>query len=718
MKQILQELGSGNTLLAEVPEPATSPGSLRILTRRSLISAGTERMLIEFGRAGWVSRMRQHPERVQQVLHKVRTDGVAAAVEAVRSKLDQTLPLGYCNVGEVDGLEPIAGLAAGERVVSNGPHAEVVAVPANLCARVPPSVSDDEAAFAVIAAVGLQGVRLANPSLGESFVVSGLGLIGLITLQLLQANGCRVLGIDPDPSRTALARGFGAATVDLGLDEDPLAVAARFSGGRGVDGVLITAATQSDEPVSQAARMCRKRGRIVLVGVAGLRLNRADFYEKELTFQVSCSYGPGRHDPDYEQAGRDYPFGFVRWTAQRNFEAVLELMAQRRLDVLPLITHRFPLAEATRAYDLLTEKREPALGVLLEYPERSAGTPAARTLRLAPAAAAGLKEPAVAVLGAGNYAGRVLIPALAHSGARLLGIASQGGVTAARLGRKYGFRTVTTDPGTLLSDPHINTVVVATRHDTHAAFVQQALAADKHVFVEKPLAITASEIEAIESALARSPARQGPLLMVGFNRRFAPLSVRMKALLQQERAPKCFIVTVNAGAVPAGHWTQAADVGGGRIIGECCHFIDLLRFFAGAPIVHWDVATAAATGAQPDTPATITLTFADGSTGTVHYFPNGHASFPKERIEAFCAGRILQLDNFRTLRGFGWSTPGSRHAWRQDKGHSACVAAFIEAVRSGSGPPIPIEEILEVSRITVAVGAAARRHGADAACRR
>jgi predicted dehydrogenase/threonine dehydrogenase-like Zn-dependent dehydrogenase len=717
MRQILQELGSGKTVLAEVPEPATSPGTLRILTRRSLISAGTERMLVEFGRAGWVGRVRQHPERVQQVLHKVRTDGVAAAVEAVRSKLDQTLPLGYCNVGQVDGAEAVAGFAAGERVVSNGPHAEVVAVPANLCARIPAAVSDDEAAFTVIGAIGLQGVRLAAPSLGESFVVSGLGLIGLITVQLLRANGCRVLGIDPDSSRTALARGFGAATVDLGAGEDPLAAAAHFSNGRGVDGVLITAATQSDEPVSQAARMCRKRGRIVLVGVAGLQLNRADFYEKELTFQVSCSYGPGRYDPDYEQGGRDYPFGFVRWTAQRNFEAVLELMAQHRLDVLPLITHRFALAEAPHVYDLLTEKREPSLGVLLEYPARTVGAPAARTLRLAPAAAVAATEPAVAVLGAGNYAGRVLIPALSRSGARLIGIASQGGVTAARLGRKYGFSTVTTDSAALLGDPQVNAIVVATRHDTHAAFVQQALAAGKHVFVEKPLAITAGEIDAIESALARSHGPHLPLLMVGFNRRFAPLSVRMKALLQQQRAPKSFIVTVNAGAVSAGHWTQTVEVGGGRIIGECCHFIDLLRFLAGAPIVHWDVTTVAA-AAEPDIPATIALTFADGSAGTVHYIPNGHASFPKERIEAFCAGRILQLDNFRALRGFGWDVRGPARAWRQDKGHGACVAAFIAAVRSGGGPPIPLEEILEVSRVTVAVGAAARRTRADGACQR
>jgi len=715
MRQILQELGSGKTELAEVPEPDTLPGTLRILTRRSLISPGTERMLIEFGRAGWVGRVRQHPDRVQQILSKVRTDGLAAAVEAVRSKLDQTVSLGYCNVGQVDGAA--RGFVAGERVVSNGPHAEVVAVPANLCARIPAGVGDDEAAFAVIGAVGLQGVRLAAPTLGESFVVSGLGLIGLITVQLLRANGCRVLGIDPDPLRTALARGFGATTIDLGRSEDPLAAATGFTNGRGVDGVLITAATESDQPVSQAAHMCRKRGRIVLVGVAGLRLNRAEFYEKELTLQVSCSYGPGRYDPDYEQGGRDYPLGFVRWTAQRNFEAVLELMAEHRLDVLPLITHRFPLAEAPLAYDLLTEKREPALGVLLEYPARTVGAPVARTLRLGPAAAVAATEPAVAVLGAGNYAGRVLIPALANSGARLIGIASQGGVTAARLGRKFGFSTVTTDPATLLSDPLVNAVVVATRHDTHAAFVQQALAAGKHVFVEKPLAITASEIEGIESALARLVGPHRPLLMVGFNRRFARLSLRMKALLQQQRAPKSFIVTVNAGAVPFGHWTQTVEVGGGRIIGECCHFIDLLRFLAGAPIVHWDVASVAAAG-EPDTPATITLTFADGSAGTVHYFMNGHASFPKERIEAFCAGRILQLDNFRTLRGFGWSGLGPTRAWRRDKGQRACVAAFVAAIRSGGDSPIPLEEMLEVSRVAVAVGMAARRAGADATCYR
>jgi len=618
MRQVLQELGSGRTILAEVPEPATPQGSLRILTHRSLISAGTERMLVEFGRAGWVERARQQPERVRQVLDKLRTDGVAATLEAVRSKLDQTLPLGYCNVGEVDAGVDVSGFSAGDRVVSNGPHAEVVTVPVNLCARIPAAVSDDAAAFAVLGAIGLQGVRLAAPTLGESFVVTGLGLIGLITVQLLRANGCRVLGIDPDPSRTALARQFGALTVDLGRGEDPLAAAADFTGGHGVDGVLISAATKSDEPVSQAAHMCRKRGRIVLVGVTGLQLNRADFYEKELTFQVSCSYGPGRYDPDYEQGGRDYPFGFVRWTEQRNFEAVLELMTSNRLDVLPLITHRFALADAPRAYDLLAADREPYLGLLLEYPVRAVGTPAARTIQLTPARAAAAADPVVAVVGAGNYAGRTLLPALARTGARLFGIASRGGVTAAHLGRKYGFSEVTTDAAALIANPRVTTVVVATRHDTHATFVKQALIAGKHVFVEKPLAITAAELAEIESAWKGASGERGPLLMVGFNRRFAPQVVRMKALLQAAPGPKSLVVTVNAGAVPASHWTQTVAVGGGRIIGEGCHFIDLLRFLVGATIVNWDLAMvggATAAGARDD-PVTITLTFADGSTVT------------------------------------------------------------------------------------------------------
>jgi predicted dehydrogenase len=528
-------------------------------------------------------------------------------------------------------------------------------------------------------------------------------------VQLLRANGCRVLGIDPDPSRTALARRFGAVTVELANGEDPLHAAAEFTGGRGLDGVLLTAATQSDTPVAQAAQMCRKRGRMVLVGIAGLNLNRTDFYEKELSFQVSCSYGPGRYDPQYEQAGHDYPFGFVRWTEQRNFEAVLELMAAQKLDLTPLISHRFELSEAARAYELLATGAEPSLGVLLDYPARELGSPAARGLNLAGFPAGPATEPAVAFIGAGNYAARVLVPAFARNRARLYGIASRGGVTAAHLGRKFGVAHVSTDSAALIADPHVNTIVVATRHDTHASFAAQALAAGKHVFAEKPLAITAAQIDDVEAAWRTAPAPQRPLLMVGFNRRFAPQIVRMKSLLQNIPGPKSFIVTVNAGRVPAGHWTESTEVGGGRLIGEGCHFIDLLRHLAGAPIARWEVATAGITGEPREGQATITLAFADGSTGTVHYLANGHTSFPKERVEAFAGGRILQLDNFRSLRAYGFGAVKSMNLWRQDKGQNACVAAFLGAIREGRESPIPLAEILEVSRVTVAVGEAARR---------
>jgi predicted dehydrogenase/threonine dehydrogenase-like Zn-dependent dehydrogenase len=710
MRQVLQSLGDGRTLLADVPAPQLQSGAVLVRTTRSLISAGTERMLVDFGRAGWIDKARQQPEKVRQVLEKARTDGWMQTLEAVRSKLDQPLALGYCNVGVVDSVgSDIREFAPGDRVVSNGSHAEMVAVPRNLCARIPEGVEDDEAAFAVLGAIALQGLRLAAPTLGECFVVTGLGLIGLIAVQLLRANGCRVLGIDPDASKAELARGFGAEAVVLGAEQDPLAAAAAFSHERGVDGVLITAATSSNEPVSQAAKMCRKRGRIVLVGVAGLQLDRADFYQKELSFQVSCSYGPGRYDPAYEEKGIDYPHAFVRWTEQRNFEAVLGMMAAGSLDVRPLISHRFALGEAAAAYDLLSGSGEPHLGILLEYAPTA--DVRSRTVPLAPAPAPARADPApsIAFIGAGNYAGRVLVPAFGATAAKLYGIASNGGVTAAHYGRKFGFAIATTDAESLLADSNVQAIVVATRHDSHAHFVRRALEAGKHVFVEKPLAITLDQLDEIAAAWRTCSAGAArPQLMVGFNRRFAPHVMRMKALLAQVREPKSFVVTVNAGAIPRSHWTQDPGVGGGRIIGEGCHFVDLLRFLSGQAIVHASVQVLGTEAGHDDSVA-ITLGFADGSWGTIHYLANGHPAFPKERVEVFCAGRILQLDNFRRLRGMGWKGFSSMRLWRQDKGQKACAAAFIDAIESGRAAPIPIEELLEVSRVTIELGQAARR---------
>ncbi len=551
MKQILQSLKSGATEVADVPCPGVRAGQVLIRTRASLVSAGTERMLVAFGKAGLIEKARQQPDKVRMVLDKIKTDGLMPTLEAVFNKLGQPLPLGYCNVGvALEAGAGATGFSVGDRVASNGKHAEVVSVPMNLCAKVPANVSDDEAAFTVIGAIGLQGIRLAQPTLGEAVVVTGLGLIGLVTVQLLRAHGCRVLGIDYDADKLALARQFGAEVVHLSAGEDPVAAANAFSRGRGVDAVLITASTKSSEPVHQAALMCRKRGRIVLVGVAGLELSRADFYEKELSFQVSCSYGPGRYDPDYEEKGFDYPVGFVRWTEQRNLEAVLDMMADGRLDVKPLISHRFSIDEAAKVYELVGGAG-PSLGILLQYPTAEQKPEAElrrSTVELLPhpqplsRGERGEKRAAVAFVGSGNYATAVLIPAFKEAGARLKTVASSGGVSGVHAGRKFGFEETTTDADAVFADPEVNAVVISTRHDSHARLVCQALAAGKHVFVEKPLALTLAEIEEVEAAygdgLGRpggglpTAAGTGPMVMVGFNRRFAPQVKKIKTLLE------------------------------------------------------------------------------------------------------------------------------------------------------------------------------------------
>jgi predicted dehydrogenase len=710
MKQILQNLKTGETEIAEVPCPACPPGYLLIRTVCTVVSQGTERMLVEFGKANLLDKARQQPDKVRIVLDKIKTDGLLPTLDAVRHKLDQPLAMGYCNMGVVMEVGAgVTGFSVGDRVASNGKHAQVVAVPKHLCAKVPETVGDEAAAFTVLAAIALQGVRLAQPTLGEAVVVTGLGLIGLITVQLLRAHGCRVLGIDLDPAKLELAKRFGAETVDLSRGEDPLAAAARFSRGRGVDAVVIAASTTSNEPVHQAALMCRKRGRIVLVGVVGLELSRADFYEKELTFQVSCSYGPGRYDPAYEEGGHDYPIGFVRWTEQRNFEAVLDMMADGRLDMAPLITHRFDLSRAEEAYRLLTAGG--SLGIVLRYPgaeEQSDASLRARHVCLAerpPRPAKPRDSVVLGFIGAGNYASQILIPAFKQTPAVLKTVISAKGVSGVHAGQKHGFEETGTEAQSVLADAEINTVVVATRHESHARYVCEALRAGKHVFVEKPLAITREELSEIAQTYEKVNGGDGGawLLMVGFNRRFAPHVQKMKALLSSVQEPKTLVMTVNAGAIPSDHWTQDPEVGGGRIIGEACHFIDLERFLVGAPIVSVQVA-AQGQGLQqrgaPADQATITLRFADGSMGTVHYLSNGHKSFPKERLEVFCAGRILQLDNYRNLLGYGW--PGFKRLglWRQDKGQAACAASFVEAVRSGKPSPIAFEELMEVTKAT------------------
>jgi predicted dehydrogenase/threonine dehydrogenase-like Zn-dependent dehydrogenase len=711
MLQVIQNLSNGLTSVADIPAPSITKGNILIHTKCSLISKGTEQMLLEFGKANYLGKAKQQPEKVKEVFDKVKTDGIFNTFEAVRSKLDQPLPLGYCNAGFI--LETQSNeFEVGDRVISNGNHAEVVRVPYNLCAKIPDEVDDESAAFTVLAAIGLQGIRLINPTLGETIVVSGLGLIGLMTVQILRANGCRVLGIDFDSSRCELARQFGAETVDLSKGEDPLAVAKAFSRGRGVDAVLVAAATDSDEVMHQAAEMCRNRGRIVLVGVVGLNLRRDDFFKKEITFQVSASYGPGRYDPLYEEKGQDYPVGFVRWTEQRNFEAVLDMMEVGTLDVKPLISHRFKIDDAVEAYGLLGDAS--ALGILLEYPERIGLEQLTSAVRLESyhhpspppenLRAVGV-VPVVGFIGAGNYASRTLIPAFKVAGAVLDTLVTSGGISGVHHGTKSGFKTASTDLEKLWNNDNINTVVVVTRHDAHAAQVLSAIQAGKHVFVEKPVALKTEDLDAIDEAFQKvNRERSEPLrLMVGFNRRFAPHIVKIKYLLERKSEPKSVIITVNAGAIPGDHWTQDPEVGGGRIVGEGCHFIDLMRFLIGHSITgHQAMMIGSVPGVEVrNDKVSINLSFADGSFGTIHYLANGGKAFPKERIEIFCGDAVLQMDNYRVLKGYGWPGFKKMKLFKQDKGQLACTKAFVEAIKSGQPTPIPYEEVMESSRVSI-----------------
>ena len=698
MKQIIQSLKTGLTKVDEIPIPNISPRSLLIKTSKTLISIGTERSLVEFGKAGFLKKAQQQPEKVKIVLNKVLTDGLKPTIDAVLNQLDKPLALGYCNVGIVhEAGSEIKNFNEGDRVVSNGKHAEVVSVPTNLCAKVPDKVSDEEASFTILGAIALQGIRLVKPTLGETVVVIGLGLVGLMTIQLLKANGCRVIGLDFDENKLSLAKKFGAEPVNLNKD-DPLVVADFFSHGNGVDAVIITASTTSDEPIRQAAQMCRKRGRIVLVGVTGLKLSRDDFFEKELTFQVSASYGPGRYDPNYEEKGQDYPIGFVRWTEQRNFEAVLDLMATGALNVRQLISHKFDINEAEKAYELIISNK-PSLGILLTYPGTQITNESRKVLLKNKNNIKifnnfnAIKKIKLSFLGSGNYASSVLIPAFKTENTELISLASNSGVSGAHIGSKYGFLETTTDSDRLLNDNTTDAVVIATRHNTHADFVIKALKNQKHVFVEKPLCLTLEELNKIESTYSQSN-----ILMVGFNRRFAPQVQKMKILLESTKGPKTMIMTVNAGKTPNDHWTQDTKIGGGRILGEACHFIDLLRFLVGEKITNYKIQFM--DSSTKDT-ADIQLSFKDGSIATIHYYANGSKSLPKERLEVFAQGGVLQLNNYRKLIGFGWPGFKKMNLWQQDKGQKACVKAFVNAISSGNISPIPIEEIFEVSRISI-----------------
>ncbi len=679
-------------MLIEVPAPQVRAGHVLIKTQYSLVSLGTERMLVEFGKANFLDKARQQPEKVKQVFEKIKTDGLQPTMEAVFRKLGEPLPLGYCNAGEVIAVgSDVTDIKVGDRVVSNGRHAEIVCVPKNLVAKIPDGVGYDEAAFTVIGAIALQGIRLVNPTFGETIVVTGLGLIGLMGAQLLLANGCNVIGLDFDPQKTALAESFGVKAITVTEGMNPVHLVESLTNGVGADGVLITASTKSNEVIAQAAKMSRKRGRIVLVGVIGLELQRADFYEKELSFQVSCSYGPGRYDDDYEQKGHDYPLPFVRWTEKRNFDAILNALANKRLDVQPLISEVVDLQDYGKIYGDIGKSR--SIASLLKYPENTEN--GSNTVTLKSHNFSGQKG-VLGVIGAGNFTNAVVLPSLKKANAQIKNIASANGLTGTLSAKKHGIASSTTNYHDILNDPDIDAVVITTRHGLHASQVIASLKAGKHVFVEKPLAVSFEELDAIEAAYQGS----NKTLTVGFNRRFSPFIQDAKKQLGSGNTPMNVVATMNAGYIPAESWVHDMKSGGGRIIGEACHMIDLITYLTGSLVESVVMNALGPNPAENTDNACILLRYANGSQGVINYFSNGSKSYSKERVEVYSQNRTIVVDNFRKSSYYGFSKSGMSKT--QDKGHNEQFNLFIERLRNGGAATIPFEEVMNTSRAAVA----------------
>lgn len=706
MKQVTQNYRSGELRLEDVPAPRLQSGGLLVANHFSLISAGTERMKVEQAGMSLIEKARARPDQVAKVLQSVRQQGLVETARKVMDRLDSLTPLGYSSAGVVVAAgSGAAEFAVGDRVACAGAgyanHAELVYVPANLAVRVPAGVGLEQAACTTVGAIALQGLRQAETAVGDTVAVIGLGLVGQLTVQLLKAAGCRVIGVDIDPRRLELAR-QGGANVALLRREVSVEVIRGLTQGRGADAAIITAATASNDPLTLAAEICRDRGRVVIVGAVRVEIPntlKSHFYEKELELRMSRSYGPGRYDPHYEEQGVDYPIGYVRWTERRNMEAFLDLLADGRLSLAPLITHRYPFAEAESAYALLTgEQAGAVIGIMLDY-----GAPDVAALTApppAPPAPAGRREQVgISLIGAGNHARAKLIPPLhASKQVRWRGIATATGLTARDIARKHGLAYVASDSGQILADPHTDAVVITTRHSSHAALTVAALHAGKDVFVEKPLALSEEELDAVLAAQAAS----GRQVLVGFNRRFAPHSRRAIEHFAGRTAPLMLLYRVNAGYQAPTNWYQDPAQGGGRIVGECGHFIDLMAACAGAAPTRV-VARAVLDPALP-TPdnVSITVDFADGSVGTLIYTSAGDLSYPKERLEIFGQGRIAILDDFRSLTLVaGGKRQELTDKLQQDKGHQAQMDAFVAALCGKAPWPASFAEQAAVTRATL-----------------
>ncbi|MDT5296287.1 MAG: hypothetical protein QOJ76_3167 [Acidobacteriota bacterium] len=736
MKQLLQNLRTGEGVVADVPAPVAQRGRVLVRAAASLVSAGTERAFVELGRRSLVGKAKERPDLVRKVIEKVKSEGLLGTLQTVREKLDESHALGYSAAGVVVEVgEDVTEFRRGERVACAGTgyaaHAEMLSVPRNLCARLPEGVDFESAAFSTVGAIALQGVRLAEPTLGESVVVIGLGLIGQLAAQLLKANGCRVFGVDLDEAKVELAKSLGmddGSAAGEGVKE----AVSRWSRGRGADAVLLTAATQSDEPIELAGEVSRVRGRVVAVGLVGMNVPRQVYFQRELTLRVSMSYGPGRYDPEYEERGHDYPLPYVRWTEGRNLEAFLDLVAAGSVRTAPLVTHRFPVEEGERAYQLISgESKEKYLGILINYDtERElerhvvnrAGASPASSENGAAARGSVVRDDAgriagsrtdegrvadardgaarvrVGLVGAGEYARRMLLPHFKAEGVEFVSIATASGVTARDVGGRYGFARFVSGAGEVLEDARVNLVVIATRHDSHAELTRQALKRGLDVFVEKPLALSDEELDAVLEAAAASRGR----LTVGFNRRFSPLAREAKEFFADRRAPLSMLYRVNAGRVPRGHWTQDPREGGGRIRGEVCHFVDFMQYLAGS-VVERVYAEPVASDDRQATEADsvfVTLKFADGSNGTIAYLAEGDRALPKERVEIFGAGRSFVIEDFRSASAYRDGRESRTKLRAQDKGQREEVRAVCAALLAGAPAPIPLDELAAATRAT------------------
>ena len=710
MKQLLQNLKNGKSIVEAVPIPTPHDGQALVKTEASLVSAGTERMVVEFSEKSLLGKARSRPDLVKQVLDKARREGLVNTAQSAFNRLDQPMALGYSSAGVIVALgEKMDGFRVGQRVACSGAgyavHAEYAVIPRNLLTPLPKNVDFESGAFTTIGAIAMHGFRLAEPQIGETVAVIGLGLLGLLTAQVAYAAGCNVFGIELDQERIALAASLGIEAVHR---EKAVDSSAAFTANRGFDVILICADTSSNDPIELAGSLARDRARVVATGAVGLAIPRKVYFEKELSLINSRSYGPGRYDASYEEHGNDYPLGYVRWTEGRNFEAVLELMAKDKLKVKPLITHRFSIEKATQAYDVITgKKKESFLGVLLTYPENVEKLESSKVVRFnvptrRPEFIEGFKPSTckLGILGAGSFANAILIPAIKKAGdIELIGIASSGGLHAQHSGKKFGFQYATSSNEEIINDPNINTVAVLTRHDSHSELVVRALKAGKHVFVEKPLAIDSIQLEKVNKLLITN---LQSLLTVGFNRRFSPLAEQLSTFYKNHTEPMHIHYRINAGYLPLNHWTHDPEIGGGRIIGEACHFVDFITFLVGKPPVSVTAHALPDSNKYREDNVSMTFTFPDGSIGVVDYLANGDKSFPKERVEVFCGGKIAVLDDFISLQTV---EDGKKKEEKgvQNKGWVNEWKVFTKAIREGGKPPIPYEELSGVTKSTFAV---------------